>query len=732
MAHHFWYALPILALGLHSPARASTPKIDGVIEEHEWGGSKIISLQYETSPGLNISPRETTEARLKVKDGKIFVAFAATDKRPEFIRSRRRERDSIFDEDSVGFIVAPNGKNASDAFFFYVSAGGTQFDSRWSEATESEDKSWDARWSSVARLVDTGYVVEIAIPLQSLPLPAGGFQTWAVDFVRVSPRAYRYRFASVANDRNRGCYTCQLGLFDVNVEQRFDWKALEVRADLLYQNGQSILNNESLAENTRNVGVEVSWKPSYNINASISLNPDFSQIESDALRPITNAADAFFFDERRPFFVEAAQYFRQPLPLLYTRNIADPDAAFSTRYLHQDGTTAVLFAQDNVTQFIEPGVEGSRLTEYRDANGYVVPSQALAIRTQHSLGSVSLGATATGRRADGYGNDVLAFDLRAPLSKSIMLNTAIAISTTDLPNGRDDGIGTATYVQFTGDTTRWTSKLIYDRYSDAFRSDLGNLLRNGVQRLQGSVRRTFRFDGDRAISDVALQIDSFRREEIGRGLVDRRTQLSASANAAFRTSATLWKIDGLTRYKNRYWDRSGWELAFETAPLEAWQGSIGLLSIGDVDRVGTRAAQTQQARLSIGWDPKDSIRWLYQVGHREVGIHGGRLFKEQIHDLRGYYYFSNDLYLRATVRSFSLDRNLGNYIGFELPARERSRDWQILGAWRPTVGTALYLGLNHGRDMDQTISGDDEDFSFEQKFWFFKVNISFDRHGLLR
>lgn len=56
-----------------------------------------------------------------------------------------------------------------------------------------------------------------------------------------------------------------------------------------------------------------------------TVNPDFSDVESDQPQFTVNVRYPVFFPELRPFFLENASYFATPLTLLYTRNIIRPD-----------------------------------------------------------------------------------------------------------------------------------------------------------------------------------------------------------------------------------------------------------------------------------------------------------------------------------------------------------------------------------------------------------------------
>jgi hypothetical protein len=63
------------------------------------------------------------------------------------------------------------------------------------------------------------------------------------------------------------------------------------------------------------------------LTADFTLNPDFSQIESDRPQIEVNQRFPLFFSELRPFFVECAEIFniQAPVTFVHTRTIVDPD-----------------------------------------------------------------------------------------------------------------------------------------------------------------------------------------------------------------------------------------------------------------------------------------------------------------------------------------------------------------------------------------------------------------------
>lgn len=78
----------------------------------------------------------------------------------------------------------------------------------------------------------------------------------------------------------------------------------------------------------------------------LTANPDFSQVETEDPQITVNQRFEVLFPEKRPFFLENADYFRTPIDLFFTRNIQDPSAGI--RLTGKDGPYSVgLMASDD-------------------------------------------------------------------------------------------------------------------------------------------------------------------------------------------------------------------------------------------------------------------------------------------------------------------------------------------------------------------------------------------------
>ncbi len=73
-------------------------------------------------------------------------------------------------------------------------------------------------------------------------------------------------------------------------------------------------------------GLNVKYGVTSNLISDFTVNPDFSQIESDAAQIEVNQRFPLFYSERRPFFLEGQEIFNIPAPvtMIHTRTIVDP------------------------------------------------------------------------------------------------------------------------------------------------------------------------------------------------------------------------------------------------------------------------------------------------------------------------------------------------------------------------------------------------------------------------
>ncbi|MEO9385931.1 DUF5916 domain-containing protein [Chromobacterium phragmitis] len=696
----------------------------------DWSDAHSFDLAYETEPGVNLPAAVATRGEFKVQDGVLWLRFQAEERDMALLRAHPRERDNIDGEDAVGIVLAPAGRTGGEAFAFYVSAGGVQMDEHWSEARREWNADWNGKWWSGVEREANGWRASFRIPLSQLPLTAETEPQWAVELVRWWPREVRHRLSSISRQPGESCFVCAMQSVPVRLGDDWDMGQIEGRLSLQGQRGD---DGSGMGTSTRwHGGLDLNWRPRPGFNAALTWRPDFSQIESDSLRLSGGAIDAFDYDEKRAFFVDAGQPFTQLLRPFYSRAIGEPELALSGQLNLQRQSLAWFYADDKHTQMLQPGPFGSNNFAYRKMDGAEQASRNLAVRYRQVVNNDTwLGLTLTGREAGDYSNRLLGMDGKAGLGRSLWVDGSVLASRSEEPwRDAQSHAGRAWHARLGYSTDDWDNKLWWQRITPDFRADLGYMPRVDMQQQGMAFKRIFRQQPGAAINEYDAGLDWSRRRTLEDEPIERNAQLWLSMSGIGQSNATVWLMDKRRRFQGQDYSLSGVEWVAAAAPSEHWSLSGGAVFSGDIDRENARQGRQQRWKFDLSVAPWQSVRLEWQRNWRELHVAGSRVSRETANDARGYYFWGPRLYLRAIVRWWQLERSLPRYEtpgGFN--ASERSRDWQVMLTWLPTPRSSLYLGVGQGLDGVQAGMGGTES-AVRSHVLFAKFNLGFDRLGV--
>lgn len=393
-------------------SRAAGPiKIDGDLSDPGWRGAARASHFFEHNPGNQTKPAVDTEAFITYDDNYLYVAFLCHDK-PAEVRASFCERDKVFSDDLV-FLTLDTYGEATHAYEIAVNPYGIPGDLLFSPAY-GEDATYDMIYKSAGRITDQGWVAELAVPFSSLRFPDKSEQTWRVDFWRNRPRESRYQYSWAAYDRNEDCWPCQWGTV-TGITGIKPSKGFELLPSVVAHESGSLGDNGRLENGDvkGDFGLGVAYDVSSELKTEATVNPDFSQVESDVAQIDVNSTFALFYPEKRPFFQEGSDLFNTYFTPIYTRSINDPLVAGKMTWREGANSLAFLSGRDEHSVIILPFEERSEFVE----NG---KSYSNVLRFKRDLGKQShLGLVATDRRFDDDGSGSLAgIDGQIRLSKS--------------------------------------------------------------------------------------------------------------------------------------------------------------------------------------------------------------------------------------------------------------------------------------------------------------------------
>ncbi|OLC82676.1 MAG: hypothetical protein AUH72_06135, partial [Acidobacteria bacterium 13_1_40CM_4_65_8] len=217
---------------------------------------------------------------------------------------------------------------------------------------DGQDPSWDALFYSAGRLVADGWVAEMSIPFKSLRYPGKGrdeVHRWGFQIQRdIESKNESVVWAPVSRDimgfiRQMGVLQ---GMTDLSTSRNFEIMPTftAIKSGTLDTSSGTFRNADVSPE----AGVNVKYGITSNLTADFTLNPDFSQIESDRPQIDVNQRFPLFYPELRPFFLEGQEIFDSPGPVtfIHTRMIVDP--RFGAKLTGKVGKTmlGVLVADD--------------------------------------------------------------------------------------------------------------------------------------------------------------------------------------------------------------------------------------------------------------------------------------------------------------------------------------------------------------------------------------------------
>ncbi len=374
-------------------------QIDGKFDEPVWSRATRLTGFWQYQPVDGRPAEDETEILAWYAPDAIYFGIIAHDRNPGSIRATVADRDNIDNDDYV-VLDLDTFHDRRRAFFFAVNPLGVQSDGVRSEGSGqvsslipgSTDANPDYTWDSKGRITDRGYEVEIRIPFRNLRYRGSGPQTWGFNATRVVQRTGHtntwtdVRRASASFLGQEGALG---GLHDlrhgVTVEAQ-PFVTATANGSLDATSGE-FLRDDVNPDAGLNLRLGFS---SFALDATV--NPDFSQVESDEGQVTVNERFALFFPEKRPFFLEGIELFGSPQTLVYTRRIVDPKGGAKL-----------------TGKFGQLGV--AHLTAVDDTDTGDAWFNITRLRRDFGANSIA-GVTFTNRDAAGTYNRVLAGDFR--------------------------------------------------------------------------------------------------------------------------------------------------------------------------------------------------------------------------------------------------------------------------------------------------------------------------------
>jgi hypothetical protein len=684
------------------PTTSAAIRIDGRLEEEPWKEALVIDLPYEIDPGENTPAKVRTEFLLLTDGRSLLVAVRASDPEPDKIRANFMDRDKPFDDDWVMVSLDPF-LDRRRGFQFLVTPLGVQMDTLLTEVGHggSEvDPAWDAIWSSAGEISEDGFVVEMAIPFTSLRFPRlQRGREWGFQAIRHYPRLFSYFFRATPWNRDRDCVLCE-NLIISGLSNATPGRNLEVNpAVTALRTDERVpfpLGAVRGGKINPDFGLSTRWGVTPNVSLNAALNPDFSQVEADVAQLEINTRFALFYPEKRPFFLEAADLFRSPLQVIYTRTLADPEWGVKLTGKEQTHAFAVLTGRDSLTNVVLPSNQASEFASLDQ------PALSTALRYRREVGTrSSLGALVTDRRGPRYRNSVYGLDGQLQLSPKDRVLFQLLGSQTAYPDellaqgGTRTGPfnGSAWSVFYGHEARNWHWWTKAESLSRSFRADVGFIPRVDIRTAELGLRRVLWPGKESWYSRINLSLEGGYAEDQGGQVTDKLAELRAEIHGPLRTTLDLGIAYHKELFKRLIFDQEYLDLMLNMQPRR----DLSLLFSGKwgdaVDYEGSRPARVLRANPAIIYFPTRHLQLQVDQLWERLGVEGRRLYMAGLTQLHLIYMFNTQVFLRAILQYQDVDRNPALTVPTADPLT-RHLFTQFLFSYKINPQTLVFLGYS--------------------------------------
>jgi hypothetical protein len=681
------------------PKVSRPPKLEDFIEGNPREAELKITDFRQFDPGDGDPVSQPTTAYLSYDDNNLYVAFICKDD-PAKIRAQMTRRDALLSDDRVDISIDTFHDHRRN-YWFEVNPFGIQMDG--TNRDGMDDLNFDTLWYSDGRITSDGYIVFMAIPFKSLRFPDNQTQTWGVMLGRSIQRNNEWSNWPYITRRLLPSWAGQFGhlegLANISPGRNLQFIPYGLFSAVRYLDPYEP-GTVYHTDNDPRAGLDAKMVLRDSLTLDMTLNPDFSQVESDSPQVTVNQRYEVYFPEKRPFFIENSDYFQTPENLFFSRRMVDPQVGMRlTGKMGRWGIGALAGDDRAAGDFLpdeDPRHDG------RAAIG--------AFRLYRELGSESrAGALFTTRDFGPSSNRVFALDTRLNLKQNFTLTGQWVNSwTRDMAGHKRDG--TAAYLRLSKSGRKFHMNAYYRDRSPGFEAQLGFIQRVDIRETGYDMGYLWRPERSSVISygphiSGSVIWDSHGTLTDWYASPSFMLELTRVTNIYIAHTESFERFDGIDFRKSR-------NSVMVNSELLKWLYLSGDVSTGDAinyypaPELDPFLGKSLASSFGVTLQPSSRLRldetYLYTRFATEQKS-GATVFNNHILRSKANYQFSRELSLRAIIDYNSILPN-ASYVLLENTKR---LGFDLLLTYMLNPGTALHIGYTDNYEnlrMDPGVS----------------------------
>lgn len=716
---------PVVLLPVRKiPHVSRAPKIEDFLTHAPREAELEVSGFRQFRPGDGTLASQPTTAYLSYDDKNLYVVFVCRDL-PGQTRAHLAKREDIGNDDQVA-VYLDTFHDHHRAYIFAVNPLGVQLDGIFTEG-QGNDFSFDTLWYSEGRLTEDGYIVWMAIPFKSLRFPGEPIQNWGIALNRVILRKDEIVWWPYITQRVQGLtqqFADLPGLENISPARNIQLIPYGILARSRFLDQSDRTNPLFRTQYEHRAGLDAKFVVRDALTFDVTLNPDFSQVESDEPQVTVNQRFEVFFPERRPFFIENAAFFQTPINLFFSRRVADPQ--FGARMTGKVGkwTLGAMTIDDR-----QPG------RGQPDGGPFDTRAAIGVVRIAREFGQQSqIGAFFSSRDFADSSNRVASLDTRIKFARNWVLDAQAVHSWTRQTNARLcpspdvhlQGNAFLTQLRYAG--RHLAASTSYDDKSPNFCTELGFVQRTDIRQMKHFVGYFWRPERGRilAFGPSVNGLVNWNRQ--GR-IQDWEGDWGFEVQWARQTSINLSRGEAFELFRNLGFRKHSTAIAFTSEPYN-WLILNARFNFGTNENFFPAAplapflANSKRLFFGFGLRPQPRLRFdqtyiFLRLGTRGASTPAGfapgtSIFNNHILRSKLNYQFTKELSLRAIFdynatlandRLVDVQTNLGSFPGGPVaPTKRFSSD--LLFTYLLHPGTAVFFGYTDryaNLDIDRSL-----------------------------
>jgi len=283
------------------PRLSGDVSINGRLDEAVWSQAALLEDLHQVFPEEYVQPTQPTRVRVFYSEDALYVGATMIEDDPSRIVDRVLRQGQSLDSDDIFAVIIDPYLDRRNGYRFEVNPNGVRWEGLFQNIIGVEGN-WNGIWEVRAGRTDEGWAAEIRIPFQSLSFNPDSTE-WGINFSRIR-RGDNEIMAWMSYNREINPSTAGTA---TGLEGLRQGVGLDIVPSMTLRRNRKF-GPGGFEENHYEPQLDMFYKVTPQLNASLTLNTDFSATEVDD-RQVNLTRFNLFFPEKRDFFLRDVDIF---------------------------------------------------------------------------------------------------------------------------------------------------------------------------------------------------------------------------------------------------------------------------------------------------------------------------------------------------------------------------------------------------------------------------------------